>query len=64
MNVPGWPPIVLEGMAYALLGQGDLWFDKGEIADAMPKAGFTSVESMTVDTPMMPMELDIARKDT
>ncbi len=52
---------VLENLSYALTGFNQV-FHKGEIASAMHRAGFASVESMTVETPMMPMEMDIARK--
>ncbi|BBO92480.1 methyltransferase [Desulfosarcina ovata] len=52
---------VLGSMAWMLSGQ-DLMFDSGEVAEAMKRAGFASVESTIVETPMMPMELDIARK--
>ena len=52
---------VLENLSYALTGFNQV-FRKGEIASVMHRAGFESVESMTVETPMMPMEMDIARK--
>ena len=52
---------VLENLSYALTGFNQV-FRKGEIASAMRRVGFASVESMTVETPMMPMEMDIARK--
>jgi hypothetical protein len=48
-------------MAWMLSGQ-DLMFNSGEVAEAMTRAGFSSVESAIVETPMMPLELDIARK--
>ena len=54
---------VLENLSYALTGFNQV-FRKGEIAGAMRRAGFVTVDSMTVDTPMMPMEMDIARKKT
>ncbi|UZJ40728.1 acetylserotonin O-methyltransferase [Prosthecochloris sp. SCSIO W1101] len=54
---------VLENLSYALTGFNQV-FRKGEIAGAMLRAGFASVDSMTVETPMMPMEMDIARKKT
>ena len=54
---------VLENLSYALTGFNQV-FRKGEIASAMHRAGFASVDSMTVETPMMPMEMDIARKKT
>ena len=52
---------VLGSMAWMFSGQ-DIMFDSGEIAEAMKRAGFSSVESSTVETPMMLMDLDIARK--
>jgi predicted TPR repeat methyltransferase len=52
---------VLESLNHALNGL-DMMFDKGEIAEAMRGAGFVEVESRTVPTPMMAMEMDIARK--
>ena len=52
---------VLGSMAWMFSGQ-DIMFNSGEIAEAMKRAGFASVESAPVETPMMPMELDIARK--
>ncbi len=59
-----WPePYIMGCMAWMLSGQ-DLMFDSGEVAEAMKSVGFSSVESMVVETPMMPMELDIAKKLT
>lgn len=55
-------PFVLENLPFALMGQ-DQTFNKGEIAKAMYKAGFSTVESSTVMTPMLPMDLDIAKKE-
>jgi SAM-dependent methyltransferase len=52
--VLGWLPTALAGQ--------DMGLDKGFITDAMARAGFRSVQSSTLDTPMGPMELDIARK--
>jgi SAM-dependent methyltransferase len=52
---------VLSGMAWFLSGL-DWMFDSGEVAEAMQRVGFASVESTIVETPMMPLELDIARK--
>ena len=52
---------VLANMPWMFSGQ-DIMFDHGEIAEAMKAAGFSSVKSDIVGTPMMPMELDIARK--
>ena len=53
--------IVLSWIPTALMGK-DMWFDQGFIADSMLRAGFKSVRSRTLDTPMGPMDLDIARK--
>jgi hypothetical protein len=52
---------VLSTLPSALIGQ-DMGIDQGVIADSMFRAGFKSVHSQTIDTPMMPMDLDIARK--
>ena len=52
---------VLANMPWMFAGQ-DIMFDHGEIAEAMKAAGFSSVKSDIVGTPMMPMALDIARK--
>ncbi|BBO92485.1 methyltransferase dimerization domain-containing protein [Desulfosarcina ovata] len=52
---------MMGSMAWMLSGQ-DLMFDSGEVAETMKRVGFSSVESSVVGTPMMLMELDIARK--
>ena len=52
---------VVGSMSWMFSGQ-DLMFDKGEIAKALKDAGFCFVNSSTVETSMIPMELDIARK--
>jgi SAM-dependent methyltransferase len=52
---------VLGSLAWMFSGQ-DLMFDSGEVAEAMKRVGFSSVESAIVETPMVLMELDIARK--
>ena len=52
---------VLSTLCLALMGQ-DMGIDQGVIADAMLSAGFKSVRSRTLNTPMMPMDLDIGRK--
>ncbi len=52
---------VLSTLSSALIGQ-DMGIDQGVIADAMLRVGFKSTRSRTIDTPMMPMDLDIARK--
>jgi hypothetical protein len=41
----------------------DFLLDQGFVADAMLKAGFSSVRSRTLETPMGCMDLDIARKN-
>jgi SAM-dependent methyltransferase len=52
---------VLSTLCLALMGQ-DMGIDQGIIADSMLRAGFKSVRSRTIDTPMVPMDLDIGRK--
>ncbi|MFB0504290.1 MAG: methyltransferase, partial [Candidatus Bathyarchaeia archaeon] len=52
---------VLLLLSMALAGQ-DAGFDQGYIADSMLRGGFKSVRSRTLNTPLGPMELDIARK--
>jgi SAM-dependent methyltransferase len=52
---------ILSNMTWMFSGQ-DIMFNSGEIADAMRNVGFSSVDSTIVETSMMPMELDIARK--
>ncbi len=52
---------MLSNLPSALMGQ-DMGIDQGVIADAMLRAGFKSIRSQTINTPMMPMDLDIARK--
>ena len=44
-----------------LLGK-DLAFAQGEIADSMMRAGFRSVRSRTLNTPVGPMDLDVGQK--
>ena len=39
-----------------------MYFDQGEIARSMLGAGFISVHSRTIATPMGELDLDIARK--
>jgi len=52
---------VLSSISMALAGY-DVGFDQGFVADAMLRAGFKSVHSRTLNTPLGPMDLDIARK--
>jgi SAM-dependent methyltransferase len=40
----------------------DIYFNQGEICQAMLRSGFRSVRSQTVETPWGEMDLDIARK--
>ncbi|GAB6146895.1 methyltransferase [Desulfocicer niacini] len=52
---------ILGSMPWMFMGQ-DIMLDSGEVAGAMRSVGFADVESTVVETAMMPMELDIARK--
>ena len=52
----------LSVLSMALAGQDTGFFNQGYVADAMIRGGFKSVRSRTLDTPLGPMELDIARK--
>jgi hypothetical protein len=52
---------VLNTLPCSLMGQ-DMGIRQGAIAESMRRAGFATITSRTVDTPMMPMDLDIARK--
>ena len=53
--------MVLSWMPTALMGQ-DMGLDQGFIAVSMLRVGFKSVRSRTLDTPMGPMDFDVARK--
>jgi SAM-dependent methyltransferase len=53
--------MVLSWLSVALMGQ-DMGIDQDFIADSMLRAGFKSVRSRTLDTPIGPMDLDIGRK--
>ncbi len=53
--------LILGSVVHMLMGNF-LPFNKGEIAKAMHQAGFSTVERKTVETSMVPMELDIAIK--
>ncbi len=53
--------MVLAWLSTAVMGN-DFGLDQGFIADSMLRVGFESVRSRTLDTPMGPMDLDIARK--
>jgi len=50
----GWLPAELLGR--------DLAFERGEIAATMKRAGFVSISSRTLDTPVGPLDLDVGRK--
>lgn len=50
----GWLPAELLG--------GEIAFDRGEIASSMRRAGFTSISSRTLSSPVGPMEMDVGRK--
>ncbi len=52
---------VLNKLPFALMGM-DIGIRQGAIAQAMEDTGFTVITSRTVETLMMPMELDIAKK--
>ncbi len=52
---------VLSNLSNALMGH-DFGIDQGKIAQTMERVGFSRISSRTVDTPMMPMDLDIAWK--
>lgn len=56
------PDTMLGQVAHAMKMGHDLSFDQGEIADAMLRQGFRSVQSRTIGTAMGEMDLDIARK--
>jgi SAM-dependent methyltransferase len=56
------PDITLGFLPAALQSSADFGFDRGEIAKAMSTAGFRSVRSRSLDTPMGTMDLDIARR--
>ena len=56
------PALILEWLG-GILGSGrDVRFEQGEVADVMLEAGFRSVRSGTIETPIGTMELDIAGK--
>ncbi len=50
----GWLPAELRGRYLA--------FERGEIAASMQRAGFVSISSRTLDTPVGPLDLDVGRK--
>lgn len=76
LNPDGWFISLHDGMTHeqtlpathlgwlgTLLSHGlDVRFEQGEIAETMLQCGFRSVRSITVDTPMGVLDLDMARK--
>ena len=56
------PAIMLGHLADKLQGGIDFSLEQGFVADAAIRCGFLSVRSRTIETPMGPMDLDIARK--
>ena len=56
------PDIMLGHLADSLQSEQDYVFDQGFLAEAMLRAGFRQVRSRTLDAPMGPMDLDVARK--
>jgi len=56
------PEAMVLMMPMTMMGR-DIALDQGEIADAMLRASFESVRSLTLDTCWGPMDLDIARKE-
>ena len=56
------PGLMVLNMLPASLGGRDMCFDQGEIANEMLNAGFTSVQSRSIDTSYGPVDIDIARK--
>jgi cyclopropane fatty-acyl-phospholipid synthase-like methyltransferase len=56
------PDTMLGHLVHALQSGDDLFFEQGEIAVAMQRCGFRSVQSSTVQAPMGAMDMDVARK--
>lgn len=56
------PDIMLGHLGEAMRLGRDVFFSQGEIAASMLRCGFRHVHSRTMETPMGPMDLDIARK--
>jgi SAM-dependent methyltransferase len=57
------PDTMLGHLGDALRTGRDLYFNQGEICDAMLRCGFRSVRSRTIQTAMGEMDLDIGSKD-
>lgn len=53
--------MVLNRLTQALMDR-DVSFDKGRIARALIRSGFHSVQSEPMETPVGPMEIDVARR--
>jgi hypothetical protein len=53
--------MVLAWMGWGMMGR-DMAFEQGDIASSMLRVGFKSVRGRTLDAPMGPMDLEIARK--
>ncbi|MDM8521769.1 methyltransferase [Desulfococcaceae bacterium HSG8] len=56
------PDTMLTHVVMEMRSGTDSAFEQGEIADAMIRAGFRSVRSRTLNTPVGDMDMDIARK--
>lgn len=56
------PDMMLGHVIHSLTMGSGMYFQQGQIAEAMIRSGFRSVRSRTVKTPLGDMELDIARK--
>ncbi len=56
------PDVMLGHTPHALAMGKDMSFNQGEIAEAMIRTGFKTVQSRTLKTPLHDMDLDIARK--
>jgi predicted O-methyltransferase YrrM len=56
------PDVMLAHTPHALAAGKTMTFKQGQIADAMIRTGFKSVQSRTLKTPLHDMDLDIARK--
>jgi predicted TPR repeat methyltransferase len=56
------PETMLGHFGYAMRTGRDFYLDQGFVADAMLRAGFRSVRSRTLETPVGAMDMDLARK--
>jgi SAM-dependent methyltransferase len=57
------PDVMLSHLFAALQSGMDFSFDQGFIAKSMLRAGFKTIRSRTIETPMGIVDLDIARKE-